>query len=234
MVEGNLILVVDDEPKIREICRVYLEQNGFTVIEAGDGEQAVAKAIDHRPQLMILDLMLPGVDGCEVCRRVRQVSDMPIIMLTAKVTEVDRIVGLELGADDYVPKPFSPRELVARVKAVLRRARAPRPERQAQTLTCGGLTIDHDARRVTWQSQEIPLTPKEFDLLWFMASSPGKVFSREKLIECVWRYEYLGDARTVDSHIKSLRDKLGAAGRRHVRTVWGVGYKFAVDNNGTT
>ncbi|NPV69934.1 MAG: response regulator transcription factor [Firmicutes bacterium] len=229
--EGDPILVVDDEPKIREICRIYLEQNGFSVIEAGDGEQAVAKAIDEHPQLMILDLMLPGVDGWEVCRRVRQVSDMPIIMLTAKVTEVDRVVGLELGADDYVSKPFSPRELVARVKAVLRRART--PENKTQAVTYGDLTIDYDARRVVCQSHEVPLTPKEFDLLWFMARSPGKVFSREKLLECVWKYEYLGDARTVDSHIKSLRDKLGAAGRQRVRTVWGVGYKFAVDDHGT-
>lgn len=230
--EDRPVLVVDDEPKIREICRIYLEQNGFSVIEAGDGEKAVEMAASQRPCLIVLDLMLPGIDGWEVCRRVRQTSGVPIIMLTAKVTEVDRVVGLELGADDYVPKPFSPRELVARVKAVLRRSHGSRAEKEVKALTYGELTVDHDARRVVLQSEEIALTPKEFDLLWFMASSPGKVFSRETLLECVWKYEYLGDARTVDSHIKSLRDKLGAEERQRIRTVWGVGYKFAVDDRG--
>ncbi len=233
--EDDPILVVDDEPKIREICRVYLEREGFPVIEAADGEEAVVKAGDYHPQLIVLDLMLPGIDGWEVCRRVRQTSETPIIMLTARVTEVDRIVGLELGADDYVPKPFSPRELVARVKAVLRRTRTPRiPDAHAERaglLTYGDLAVDRDARRVMVGSTEIQLTPKEFDLLWFMARSPGKAFPREKLLECVWKYEYLGDARTVDSHIKSLRDKLGPVGKQHIRTVWGIGYRFVVENH---
>ncbi|MDI6893278.1 MAG: response regulator transcription factor [Bacillota bacterium] len=223
---GDRILVVDDEPKIREIVRVYLQRDGFAVEEAEDGEQALAKVKALNPQLVILDLMLPGVDGWEVCRQIRRTSAVPIIMLTARGEETDRVVGLEMGADDYVPKPFSPRELVARVKAVLRRTR-PRAER-GQVLQYGDLLIDRDCRRVVCHASEIPLTPKEFDLLWFLAKAPGRVFTREKLLEHVWGYEYLGDARTVDTHVKNLREKLGVAGRQYIRTVWGVGYKFEV------
>jgi two-component system response regulator ResD len=227
---AGTILVVDDEPGIREVVRMYLEQDGFQVVEAGDGRQALALAAECDPQLIILDLMLPGMDGWEVCRRIRSRSNTPIIMLTAKVMEADRVIGLELGADDYVSKPFSPRELSARVRAVLRRAQP--ADKKRQVLRYEGLTIDRDSRTVTSESREIALTPKEFDLLWFLAKEPGKVFSRETLLQNVWNYEYLGDARTVDSHIRSLRHKLGAAGRRHVRTVWGVGYKFVADQPG--
>jgi len=220
----DTILVVDDEDKIREIVRTYLEMDGFNVVEAADGEQAMAKFEEADPCLVILDLMLPGIDGWEVCRRIRRTSSIPIIMLTARVSEVDRVVGLELGADDYVPKPFSPRELVARVKAVLRRTR-PSVEKR-QVLQYGELVIDYDFRRATLRGEELALTPKEFELLWYLAKSPGKVFPREKLVEDVWGYAYLGDTRTVDTHIKCLRDKIGVLGRRWIRTVWGVGYKF--------
>ncbi|MEW5935832.1 MAG: response regulator, partial [Bacillota bacterium] len=164
---GELILVVEDEPKIREIVRVYLERDGFSVEEAEDGEQALRKAREVDPRLVILDLMLPGVDGWEVCRQIRRTSDVPIIMLTARGEEADRVAGLELGADDYVPKPFSPRELVARVKAVLRRARGERE--RGQVLQYGDLVIDLACRRVVCRGCEVPLTPREFDLLWFLA-----------------------------------------------------------------
>lgn len=221
---GELILVVEDEPKIREIVRVYLERDGFSVEEAEDGEQALRKAKEVDPRLVILDLMLPGVDGWEVCRQIRRTSDVPIIMLTARGEEADRVAGLELGADDYVPKPFSPRELVARVKAVLRRARGERE--RGQVLQYGDLVIDLACRRVVCRGCEVPLTPREFDLLWFLAKAPGRVFTREVLLEQVWGYEYPGDTRTVDAHIKNLREKLGPTGSQFIRTVWGVGYKF--------
>jgi two-component system response regulator ResD len=221
---GELILVVEDEPKIREIVRAYLQRDGFSVEEAGDGEEALRKAREANPQLVILDLMLPGVDGWEVCRQIRKTSDVPIIMLTARGEEADRVAGLELGADDYVPKPFSPRELVARVKAVLRRTR---PDREkGHVLQYGDLVIDLASRSVLCRGCEVPLTPREFDLLWFLAKSPGRVFTRESLLQQVWGYEYLGDTRTVDTHVKNLREKLGPVEGQFIRTVWGVGYKF--------
>ncbi|MDI7250512.1 MAG: response regulator transcription factor [Bacillota bacterium] len=227
---GELILVVEDEPKIREIVRVYLERDGFSVEEAEDGEQALRKAREVDPRLVILDLMLPGVDGWEVCRQIRRISDVPIIMLTARGEEADRVAGLELGADDYVPKPFSPRELVARVKAVLRRARCERE--RGQVLQYGDLLIDRSGRRVQCGGSEVALTPKEFDLLCFLAGAPGRVFTREVLLEQVWGYEYPGDTRTVDAHIKNLREKLGPVGGQFIRTVWGVGYKFESRDTG--
>lgn len=221
---GELILVVEDEPKIREIVRAYLRRDGFSVEEAGDGEEALRKARETNPKLVILDLMLPGVDGWEVCRQIRKTSDVPIIMLTARGEEADRVAGLELGADDYVPKPFSPRELVARVKAVLRRTR---PDRERErVLQYGNLVIDLASRSVLCRGREVPLTPREFDLLWFLAKSPGRVFTRESLLQQVWGYEYLGDTRTVDTHVKNLREKLGPVEGQFIRTVWGVGYKF--------
>ncbi|MEW6547704.1 MAG: response regulator transcription factor [Bacillota bacterium] len=227
---GELILVVEDEPKIREIVRAYLQRDGFSVEEAEDGEEALRKAKEVSPQLVILDLMLPGVDGWEVCRQIRRTSDVPIIMLTARGEEADRVAGLELGADDYVPKPFSPRELVARVKAVLRRTR---PEREkGQVLQYGDLVIDLACRSVVCRGCEVSLTPREFDLLWFLAKSPGRVFTRETLLQQVWGYEYLGDTRTVDAHVKNLREKLGPVGGQFIRTVWGVGYKFEARGTG--
>ncbi|MDP2858132.1 MAG: response regulator transcription factor [Bacillota bacterium] len=225
----NLILVVDDEQNIREIVRAYLEREGFEVAESADGEDAVKRARDLKPVLIVLDLMLPRLDGWEVCRQVRQFSAVPIVMLTARGETIDRVAGLEMGADDYISKPFSPREMIARVKAVLRRTRpAGQP---AETVSCGAISISKDSHRATCAGTEINLTPKEFDVLWFMMQARGRVCARELLLERVWGYDYFGDARTVDSHIKSLREKLGPEGSKHIRTVWGVGYRFEDPEN---
>lgn len=203
---SSRILVVDDDEKIREILRIYLEREGYEVEEAADGEGAILAAERAKPDLVILDLMLPQLDGWEVCRRLRTKSQVPIIMLTARGEEFDRVLGLELGADDYVSKPFSPRELVARVRAVLRRTE--KGPSQVEALRFPGLEIDRSSRRVFCHDEEVALTPKEFELLWFLASNPERVFTREQLLDRVWGYEYLGDTRTVDTHIKRLREKL--------------------------
>lgn len=229
MSEG-LILVVDDEEPIRELVRLYLEKEGFSVAMAADGEEAVQKARTLKPQLIILDIMLPRLDGWDVCREVRRFADIPIIMLTAKGEEFDKVLGLELGADDYLTKPFSPRELVARVKAILRRAAPEEPADTEEKIVLPGLVINHSSREVTVNGREVLLTPKEFDLIWFLAKHPGKVFTREQLLTAVWGYDYYGDLRTVDTHIKRLREKIEKNGDAsyHVRTIWGVGYKFEV------
>ena len=226
---GELILVVDDEANIVELVRLYLEQEGFRVTCAADGAAALQKLENDHPDLLVLDIMLPEIDGWEVCRRVRASSQVPIIMLTARDAEVDRIVGLEIGADDYLVKPFSPRELVARVKAVLRRSRSSQPEEAAGQLKAGGLDIDPARRKVTRGDQEISLTTKEFDLLYLLAFNRGIVFTRERLLERVWGYDYAGDTRTVDVHLRHLREKLekDPASPVCLLTVWGVGYKFA-------
>ncbi|MBS4030205.1 MAG: response regulator transcription factor [Clostridiales bacterium] len=230
MSEG-LILVVDDEEHIRELVRLYLEKEGFTVVLAADGEEAVQKVKALHPQLIILDIMLPKLDGWDVCREVRKVAETPIIMLTAKGEEFDKVLGLELGADDYLTKPFSPRELMARVKAILRRT-APDDTTQADgdTVSLPGLTVNLSSREARVNGQEVTLTPKEFDLLWFLSKNPGKVFTREQLLTAVWGYDYYGDLRTVDTHIKRLREKVERDGQTsyHVKTIWGVGYKFEV------
>jgi DNA-binding response OmpR family regulator len=223
---GELILVVDDEANIVELARLYLEKEGFRVEEASTGEEALKGFEDLNPALIILDIMLPAPDGWEVCRRIRSHSQVPIIMLTAREDEVDKVVGLELGADDYLTKPFSPRELVARVKAVLRRAR---PVSEAEeVLHAEDLIIDASRRRVAQGDKEIDLTPREFDLLYTLALNRGIVMSRERLLERVWGYDYYGDTRTVDVHIRHMREKLGedSSKPRYVETVWGVGYKF--------
>ncbi|ACV58740.1 response regulator transcription factor [Alicyclobacillus acidocaldarius] len=226
------ILVVDDEERIRRLVRMYLERNGFEVDEAADGKEALHKALNQAYALIILDLMLPGMDGRDVCAQIRQHSNVPIMMLTAAGDEANRVHGFELGADDYVVKPFSPRELVLRVKAMLKRTGEMEYARNAiQTLTFPGLEIQIDARRVEVNGQEVNLTPKEFDLLVYMAQRPDKVFSREELLRDVWNYQFFGDQRTVDTHIKRLREKLGQASpevSRYIVTVWGVGYKFEV------
>ena len=222
------ILVVDDERVVTEVVERYLRLEEFEVCLASDGNEALRIAQEWAPDLVVLDLMLPGVDGLEVCRRIRQQGQMPIIMLTAKGEEVDRIVGLELGADDYVVKPFSPRELVARIKSVLRRATA------GPTPTLGGVlrfdecTINPESRVVTGGSAEVQLTGKEFDLLFFLASNPGRVFTREQLMDQVWDFTYAGDLSTVTVHIRRLRAKIekDPVKPRYVKTVWGVGYKF--------
>lgn len=219
------ILVVDDEQAVGEILRLYLEREGFEVTVVYDGEAALEAIRRHPFDLVLLDLMLPKKDGWTVCREIRSFSSIPIIMLTARGEEVDRILGLELGADDYIPKPFSPREVVARVKAVLRRSKAQDAKRQVIDL--GPLHIDYEARKVLVHGTPVSLTPKEFELLYFLALHPGRVFTREKLLEEIWGYDFFGDTRTVDTHVKRLREKLEGAGAPPlIKTVWGLGYKL--------
>lgn len=231
--ENQKILVVDDEQKLREVVRMYLEKEGFVVEEACDGQKALDFVNKEKWNLIILDLMMPGMDGWSVCKEVRKTSAVPIIMLTARDAEMDRILGLELGADDYVAKPFSPRELVARVKAVLRRSQITTPAEQpakTATLAYPGIKIDPVSRLVLVNGQPANLTPKEYDLLYQLAKSPHRTFTREELLEAVWGYDYLGDTRTVDTHVNRLRDKLlkASGSASHIATVWGVGYKFEV------
>lgn len=222
-------LIVDDEPHIRELVRLYLERNGFRCVEADDGAAALKLFSEARPALIILDLMLPVVDGWEVCRRVREESDTPIVMLTARDDDQDVVRGLEMGADDYVTKPFSPRELAARVNAVLRRVRVPRPEQAPATLIeLPMLRVEVAAREVYARGRRLSLTPREFDLLLFLLRHPRQVLTREQLLTAVWGWDFTGDARTVDVHVKKLRRKLGDPARNYIRTVWGVGYKLEV------
>jgi two-component system alkaline phosphatase synthesis response regulator PhoP len=225
------VLVVDDEPQIVEFVQDYLKQAGFRVLTARDGQTALTVARHERPDLIVLDLMLPGgMDGLDVCRSVRQdatLGDVPIIMLTARDEEADRLIGLELGADDYVTKPFSPREVVARVRAVLRRAKG--DVQQSGIIRVGDLVIDLAGRSVTVDGQPVSLTPTEFDLLAIMARSPGRPFTRPQLMDLVYDVAYAGYDRAIDSHIKNLRRKIEADPRepRYVLTVYGVGYKMA-------
>jgi two-component system, OmpR family, response regulator ResD len=233
MVQNPRILIVDDEERIRRLVRMYLERSGFEIVEAEDGRTAVELALSQPFSLIILDLMLPEMDGRDVCSQIRQHYNTPIMMLTAAGDEMNRIHGFELGADDYVVKPFSPRELVMRVKALLKRAGEPEFTKadMQQALTFPELAIHVDARRVEVSGKEISLTPKEFELLVYMAQRPDKVFSREELLRDVWNYQFYGDQRTVDTHIKRLREKLGQSSDKvsqYIVTVWGVGYKFEV------
>lgn len=228
------ILVVDDDPQIVRLVRSYLEQAGFTVTTAADGEDALHQVRTARPDLVVLDLMLPGRDGLEVTRTVRRdgaLATLPILMLTARVEDIDRILGLELGADDYVTKPFNPREIVARVKAILRRAQAA-PAPSQPVISLFGLTLDPNAHTLTRAGQGIDLTPSEFDVLHLLMRQPGRAFSRAQLIDEALGRDYEGLERTVDSHIKNLRRKLEAdPGRpRLIETVFGVGYRFAADS----
>jgi len=220
------ILVVDDEANIRELARLYLEQEGYKVAVAVDGRQALEQVARAAPDLIVLDLMLPEVDGWEVCRRVRAESNLPIIMLTARDEDVDKIVGLELGADDYVTKPFNPRELVARVRAVLRRGAtaAPEPTRRRQA---GNVVLDPAGREVTVAGQAVSLRAKEFDLLLAFMDHPGIVLSRDQLLDLVWGYEYYGRTRTVDVHVANLRERLSESDLV-IETVWGKGYKLVL------
>ncbi|RLC91522.1 MAG: DNA-binding response regulator [Chloroflexi bacterium] len=224
---GETILVVDDETHIVELARMYLEQEGFRVQSANDGARALEMIARQPPALMVLDLMLPEVDGWEVCRSVRGgkvAPDLPIIMLTARDDDVDKIVGLELGADDYMTKPFNPRELVARVKAILRRTR--RAARPQAPVHVGDLTIDPARHEVTIAGQPVELRPKEFDLLLTLAEHRGLVLSREQLLNLVWGYDFYGETRTVDVHIAHLRKKLAGSSSVEIETVLGVGYKL--------
>jgi DNA-binding response OmpR family regulator len=221
------VLVVDDEPIVREVVVRYLEREGYQTLEAGDGDLARRLLEQHSPGLVVLDVMLPGTDGLELCRWIRARSDLPIIMLTARGDEADRIVGLELGADDYVTKPFSPRELAARVRTVLRRS-APETVR-AEQLASGDLVIDARTREVTKAGIDLHLTVKEFDLLWFLARHPRQVFSRDQLMDRVWGYAAALDTGTVTVHVRRLREKIedDPSHPRHLQTVWGVGYRFS-------
>jgi two-component system response regulator ResD len=222
------VLVVDDEPIVREVLSRYLQREGFDVDAVEDGEQALAAFAEGRPDLVLLDLMLPRVDGLEVFRRIRARDGTPVIMLTAKGEETDRVVGLQLGADDYVVKPFSPREVVARIRAVLRRAAPPASDAGGDVLRFGPLVIDGARREVTLSERPLRLTPKEFALLFFLASEPGRVFSRIELIEELWDFAYDGDPSTVTVHVRRLREKIepDPSRPRHLVTVWGAGYRF--------
>jgi DNA-binding response OmpR family regulator len=231
---GQSILVVDDEPNIREIVALYLERSGYRVRLAGDGRAALQELTAALPDLIILDVMLPGIDGLEITRRLRSEGSTPIILLTARREETDRIEGLELGADDYVVKPFSPQELVSRVRAVLRRTQGPDrdveyPKDEPALMTFGGLTIDTTARITRVDGVEVTLTTKEFDLLVFLAIHPRRVYSREQLLAQVWGETQYIDSSTVTVHVRRLREKLekDPAAPRYVQTVWGVGYRFS-------
>jgi two-component system alkaline phosphatase synthesis response regulator PhoP len=224
------VLVVDDEPHIVELARLYLTNDNYDVEVARTGSQALAKFASVKPALILLDLMLPEVDGWEVCRRIRKESDVPIIMLTARSDDVDKIVGLELGADDYLTKPFNPRELVARVKAVLRRSSQAQPE-PPKTSTClefGNTTIDRERHEVHIAGEKVELRMKEFDLLFTFVQHLGLVLERDKLLNLVWGYEYFGDTRTVDVHVAHLRDRLQNS-TLNIETVRGVGYKMVLE-----
>ena len=224
------ILVVDDEVDIRDVIELYLERAGYLVDTATDGEAALALIARRQPDLIILDLMMPKMGGLELTRLVQEHWNIPIIMLTSRDEESDRVFGLELGADDYVTKPFSPREVAARVKAVLRRgAGKPGQADQQTAIKRGDLTIDQTTRRVTVKNQAVELTVKEFDLLWTLAESPGRVFSREELLNQVWGYDFFGEDGTVTVHVRRLRKKIEAdpAKPQYILAVWGIGYKFA-------
>lgn len=223
---GKKILVVDDEPSIVELIVVNLEDAGFEVETAFDGDEALARFAERPWDLVILDIMLPGVDGIEVCRRIRKESQVPIIMLTARAEEIDRVLGLEMGADDYITKPFSPRELVARVKAVFRRV--PETMVSGQTIRYGRLLLNLEKRTAEIDGSRVLLTPKEFDLLHVLVRHPGRVFQREFLLEQLWEYEYAGGTRTVDVHIRRLRQKLEEFPEyaEAIETVHGLGYRM--------
>ncbi len=221
------VLVVEDEPVIAEVLERYLRRDGHEVACAGDGETALVAFEEFEPDLIVLDVMLPGIDGIEVCRRVRATSNTPIIMVTSRVEELDRLVGFGVGADDYVTKPFSPRELAARVQAVLRRTGAP-PEATGDVLRAGTLRISARTRTVRDGERDIPLTAREFDLLYFIASHPGQVFTRDQLLDNVWGEDVASEPSTVTVHVRRLRTKLEAdpSRPRYLKTIWGVGYKF--------
>jgi two-component system alkaline phosphatase synthesis response regulator PhoP len=223
--KSQTVLVVEDEASIASFVSLYLKNAGYTVRTASSGGEALTMAASEQPALIILDLNLPDIDGIEVCRRIRKSADIPILMLTARDEDVDKIIGLEVGADDYLTKPFNPRELVARVKSVLRRSAPDRKDLESATLRHGDLLVDAGRREVHVGDEEIQLAPKEFDLLWELLDHRGLVLTRDQLLERVWGYTFAGDTRTVDVHVRQLRRKLGEASP--IVTVWGVGYKVS-------
>ena len=233
MANKQKILIVDDDENIAELISLYLTKECFDTMRVHDGEKALVAFESYRPNLILLDLMLPGIDGYQVCREIRARSSVPIIMLSAKGEVFDKVLGLELGADDYIMKPFDSKELVARVKAVLRRYQAvPKPdtsgEDRGKCVEYPGITINLTNYSVVVDGQNIDMPPKELELLYFLASSPDQVFTREQLLDQIWGYEYIGDTRTVDVHIKRLREKIKDHSEWSLSTVWGIGYKFEV------
>lgn len=226
MMEKLKILVVDDESRMRKLVKDFLNKSGYEVLEAGDGEAAVDLFLTEKEiSLIILDVMMPKMDGWQVCREIRQYSKVPIIMLTAKSDERDELLGFELGVDEYVSKPFSPKILVARVEAILRRTGHIDTE---EKLEAGGILIDKAAHQATLDGVPIELSYKEFELLTYFLENQGIALSREKILNHVWNYDYFGDARTIDTHVKKLRSKMGEKGE-YIKTIWGMGYKFEVD-----
>ena len=224
--ESLKILVVDDESRMRKLVNDFLTKKGFTVIEAGDGEEAVDKFFEVKDiALIILDVMMPKMDGWQVCREIRQYSKVPIIMLTAKSDEKDELQGFDLGVDEYITKPFSPKILVARVEAILRRSNVLAAD---DTMEAGGIELNKAAHEVLIDGKSVELSYKEFELLAYFMSNQGVALSRERILNNVWNYDYFGDARTIDTHVKKLRSKLGSKGE-YIKTIWGMGYKFEVD-----
>ncbi|MCD8180309.1 MAG: response regulator transcription factor [Firmicutes bacterium] len=225
---NNKVLIADDDAHIAELIKVYFEKDGFTTVTANNGKKAVELFKSEAPAIVILDVMMPEMDGLQVCREIRRVSNIPIIMLTAKGETFDKVLGLELGADDYMVKPFDPKELVARVKAVLRRSDAKETNAEKEIVFLN-LTINLSNYELKINGNIVDVPPKELELLYYLASNPNRVFSREQLLEEVWGFDYFGDSRTVDVHIKRLREKLeGVEANWQLKTVWGVGYKFEV------
>ncbi len=226
---GYRILVADDDVNVHQSLNAYFKREGYQMLSAYDGEEALSFVKKYRPDIVLLDIMMPKMDGLMVCRETRKESNIPIIMLTAKGEEFDKLLGLELGADDYITKPFSPREVLARVKAVLRRIHEMQEVGKGSHLVAGNLDIDMSAFIVKLDGKIIPCTPKEIEILWTLASNPGLVFSREHLLQSIWGYDFLGDTRAVDSHIKRIRAKLCVEGNDwDIKTVWGVGYRFEI------
>ena len=236
MAEKQRVMIVDDDPSIAELISLYLMKECYDTLTVEDGEEALSRFPIYKPDIVLLDLMLPGIDGYQVCRQLRMSSDVPVIMLSAKGEVFDKVLGLELGADDYIIKPFDSKELVARVKAVLRRYNAQSEQKGGRQDTSGecvvypGLTVNLSNYSVTCSGRTIDMPPKELELLYFLASSPNQVFTREQLLDNIWGYEYLGDTRTVDVHIKRLREKLPESSAWAISTVWGIGYKFELKN----
>lgn len=230
----NTVLIVDDEINICELIRLYVEKEGYNAVISTDGIDALNKFKQVRPDIVLLDIMLPGKDGWQVCREIRSASDVPIIMITAKGETFDKVLGLELGADDYVVKPFEPKELIARMKAVLRRTdnRQKTNEAESGDIVFDGLRIGRETYEVYLDDKKIEMPPKEFELLYFLAKNKNKVYTRDQLLDEIWGYEFFGDSRTVDVHIKRIREKLESSNKKwQLKTVWGVGYKFEAEDN---
>lgn len=233
MVEKQKILIVDDDENIAELISLYLTKECFDTSIVNDGESALKEFLEYQPNLILLDLMLPGIDGYEVCRQIRRTSEIPIIMLSAKGETFDKVLGLELGADDYIIKPFDSKEMVARVKAVLRRFKSastqsaePAEQPSGEYVKYPDLIISISNYSVTYMGQSVDMPPKELELFYFLASHPNQVFTREQLLDHIWGYEYIGDTRTVDVHVKRIREKIHDHPAWQISTVWGIGYKF--------